>query len=197
MTKALYDHPILPVADDDTDGAESEQPPDHVPEGAGWNIAADCPWPKDLTQALQQTAPKIWQYFAQHYPNFPAYACAELQLSDDFTVQKLNARWRGKDTPTNVLSFPALPKETAVAWPTQHFPLPLALGTIIIALETLQNEAGALGLPTEEHAIHLIIHGLLHLLHHDHVKHEERQEMERWEILALNTLGYDSPYSAT
>lgn len=101
-------------------------------------------------------------------------------LSNDASIQVLNKIYRGKDKPTNVLSFPQDD--------------PVLLGDIILALETLQREADEQQKPLEGHFQHLLVHGLLHLLGHDHETDEEAAEMEGLEIKICKTLGLPSPY---
>ena len=103
-----------------------------------------------------------------------------LVLADNNFVQELNKQWRGKDKPTNVLSFPQ----------DDDF----MLGDIILAYETVQDEAEAQGKRFEDHATHLIIHGLLHLLGHDHIEDDEAEVMEALEIEILGALNIKNPY---
>jgi len=116
----------------------------------------------------------------------PAEAC--VALSDDATVRELNARYRGKDKPTNVLSFPAL----------QGFgnATPQPLGDIVLAQETVEREAAEQGIAAAHHLQHLVVHGLLHLLGFDHETDDEAREMEGIEIDVLGTLGIPNPYSS-
>ncbi len=114
----------------------------------------------------------------------PGGAC--IALSNDAHVQSLNASFRGKDKPTNVLSFPApeCPVPQAVA----------PLGDIIIARETLEREAAEKGIPLADHLRHLTVHGLLHLLGYDHENEDEAVEMENLETEILHRLGIPDPY---
>lgn len=112
---------------------------------------------------------------------------ATLLLSDDATVRELNRRWRGQDKATNVLSFPAPP----MAGSPRH------LGEIALAYGTVAREAERDAVPFEHHASHLIVHGLLHLLGHDHVREVEADVMERIEAAALARLGISDPYAAS
>jgi rRNA maturation RNase YbeY len=105
---------------------------------------------------------------------------AALFTSDD-AVKALNTQWRGKDTPTNVLSFPA--PETAGT-----------LGDIALAYETCAREADEQGKSLKDHATHLLVHGLLHLLGYDHEADDDAAEMEGLEKDILARLGIADPY---
>lgn len=127
----------------------------------------------------------------------PALANPRLIASVLFTldgqVHELNREWRGKDKPTNVLSFPMLGRDDLVAL-AEGGP-PEMLGDIALALETCQQEAAEKGLGLEVHTAHLLIHGLLHLAGYDHVDSDEQAEaMEKLEIEALAKLGIADPY---
>ncbi len=106
-----------------------------------------------------------------------------IMLANNDLVQTLNREYRGQDKPTNVLSF-----ETEETGP--HAPL----GDIILALETLLKEAEEQLKSPKEHFIHLIVHGTLHLLGHDHEDPEEAENMESLEIWVLQRLGIKNPY---
>lgn len=112
-----------------------------------------------------------------------------LLFADDAAVQTLNADWRDKDKPTNVLSFPA-------AHPP-GMPGPELLGDIVLAFETCAREADEEGKALADHAAHLIVHGSLHLLGYDHIEEAEAVEMEALEVEALALLGIDDPYRDT
>lgn len=118
---------------------------------------------------------------------------ASILFADDAEVHALNAEWRGKDKPTNVLSFPMLERDKLLALTTDG--PPELLGDIILALETCQLEADEKGLSLEHHATHLIVHGLLHLAGYDHeTSPEDARAMETLEIKALALLGIADPY---
>jgi probable rRNA maturation factor len=104
-------------------------------------------------------------------------------LCDDAFIKELNAKWRGQDMPTNVLSFPADFRDTAPA-----------LGDIVIAYETVAREAAEDGKSLRDHLSHMIVHGFFHLLGFDHEDGAEAEEMETAEIKALAALGIASPY---
>jgi probable rRNA maturation factor len=106
-------------------------------------------------------------------------------LTDDAAQQVLNSQWRGKDKPTNVLSFPALDPDD---------PLEGLLGDISLAYETLWREAQELEKPFEHHFAHLLVHGMLHVLGYDHLSEQEALAMEARETDIMGLLGYPDPY---
>ncbi|MEZ5668424.1 MAG: rRNA maturation RNase YbeY [Alphaproteobacteria bacterium] len=119
---------------------------------------------------------------------------AELTVvfDDDAAVRSLNARWRGKDRPTNVLSFPAAtPAELAAPAAA----MPLLLGDVVLAYETCRAEAEADGKRLADHVAHLVVHGVLHLLGHDHREEAEAERMEALETAILAGLGVADPYA--
>jgi probable rRNA maturation factor len=119
-----------------------------------------------------------------------------LLMCDDARIAVLNAEFRGKAVPTNVLSWPAfagVPPEPGAG--PDAGDEPIFLGDVAMAYETCAREAAAAGVPLGEHAAHLVIHGVLHLLGHDHVGEEEAQAMEEIETKTLATLGIADPYS--
>lgn len=115
-----------------------------------------------------------------------------IRLTNDDEVRALNAQWRGKDKPTNVLSFPQCdPDELeaiASAGPE------VMLGDIVLARGVCEREAEERGVPLEDHAIHLLVHGTLHLLGYDHQDDCSAEEMESREVRALERLGISDPY---
>lgn len=118
---------------------------------------------------------------------------ASLLFADDAEVHTLNREWRGKDKPTNVLSFPMLERDELLALSREG--LPELLGDLALALETCQREADGKGISLEHHAAHLIVHGLLHLAGYDHeLGPAEAREMELLEIKALALMGIADPY---
>lgn len=101
-------------------------------------------------------------------------------LTDDAALRELNRRFRGQDKPTNVLSFPA--------------DADASLGDIAIALGVARAEAQAAGLKLADHLAHLVIHGVLHLLGHDHEREDAALRMERLEARLLARFGIPNPY---
>ena len=126
---------------------------------------------------------EIWRAVDAAVDVLPAPRLGELSvvLSDDAQVQRLNREYRSKDTPTNVLSFP-------IAAPASM------LGDIVLALETVTREAADKGVSFHAHAMHLLIHGFLHLQGYDHQNEVDAAQMESTEIKALSALGIDNPY---
>lgn len=125
----------------------------------------------------------------------PAGVPAELGivLADDALVRRLNRDYRGKDKPTNVLSF-AL-SEDAGETPATPAAAQHLLGDVILAYETVCAEARAQGKPLAHHVIHLVVHGTLHLLGHDHQTDAEADRMERLEAHILAGFGIPDPYA--
>jgi probable rRNA maturation factor len=115
-----------------------------------------------------------------------------LLACDDARMAELNAEFRGKAVPTNVLSWPAFTGAPPAPGAGDE---PLFVGDLAIAYETCAREAAAAGLSLGEHAAHLVIHGILHLLGHDHVGEDEAEDMENIETKTLATLGIADPYS--
>jgi probable rRNA maturation factor len=112
-------------------------------------------------------------------------------LTDDSAIRALNRDWRGKDQPTNVLSFPApAPARTLPGQPGEV----RLIGDIVIAYETVEREARAEQRPFRHHLAHLAVHGFLHLVGHDHVAEAEADAMEALEIAVLARLDMPNPY---
>ncbi|WP_274423722.1 rRNA maturation RNase YbeY [Chelativorans sp. YIM 93263] len=115
-------------------------------------------------------------------------ASVTLLFSDDETIRGLNDRFRGKDKPTNVLSFPVL---SGTVPPDE----PAPLGDIALAFETVSRESAAEGKSFDHHLAHLIVHGFLHLLGYDHESSHEAEEMEDLEGRILERLAIADPYT--
>jgi probable rRNA maturation factor len=121
-------------------------------------------------------------------------------LSNDSTIRALNRGWRGKNAPTNVLSFPAapdLPVRTAGLrrGGGKSRDLSPYIGDIVIAYQTTYREAVAQGKPFDHHLAHLAVHGFLHLLGYDHDNDRDAEKMESLERRILGRLAVPDPYA--
>jgi len=117
-------------------------------------------------------------------------------LSNDSAIRALNRDWRGKNAPTNVLSFPVPGQPPRRARGKRPNPSPY-IGDIVIAYETVAREAKAQDKPFGYHLAHLAIHGFLHLHGYDHENDREAQTMERLERQILARLAIPDPYAST
>jgi len=121
---------------------------------------------------------------------------------DDARIAELNADFRGKPQPTNVLSWPSEERAAEAEGGLPDMPepgpedMPEELGDIAIAWETCAREAAEAGKPMADHVTHLVVHGLLHLLGYDHVRDGDAGRMEATEVRILARLGLSDPYSA-
>ena len=173
----------------ETNGAETDLQLDLMVEAAPWR---ELP---QLDQRVQRAALAALQTARSEQSRsliLQGPCAITVKLSDDATVQQLNQRFRGKDQPTNVLSFPfenAFPQLAA-----EQFDGPSPLGDLILACQTVWREAGEQGKPIDHHLAHLVVHGVLHLLGYDHQETAPAEHMEHLEELALATLGIGSPY---
>ncbi|POY43810.1 rRNA maturation RNase YbeY [Avibacterium gallinarum] len=110
-----------------------------------------------------------------------------IRVVDEAESQSLNATYRGKDYPTNVLSFPfECPEEVE---------LPL-LGDLVVCRQVVEREAQEQGKPLMAHWAHMVVHGCLHLLGYDHIEDDEAEEMESLETEIMQDLGFADPYLA-
>lgn len=132
-----------------------------------------------------------------------AEACtADLNAVDDAAIADLNAEFRDKPQPTNVLSWPAQNLAPDVAGAQPAAPKAdvfgdIPLGDIALAYETCTREAQEQGKTLSDHVTHLIVHGILHLLGYDHERDRDATVMEGLEVEILGKLGLDDPYCGT
>ena len=125
----------------------------------------------------------------------PATRDIALLGTDDARIAKLNRDFRGKDRPTNVLSWPATKRGDTKPGNAPTPPQGNAeLGDLALAFETCAREADAARRPLEDHVLHLIVHGTLHLLGYDHQRDLDADLMEATEIAILVKLGVPNPY---
>ena len=158
-------------------------PEDGWPGGTDWQALADTA----VTTALR------------HSPyggliDADALIEVSVRFTDDDEVQGLNASYRGKDRPTNVLSFPMVQPDLLPALANTDDG-EILLGDIVLARGVCVREAADKGVATETHATHLIVHGTLHLLGFDHLDEAEGDAMEAIERAALAAIGIDDPYA--
>ena len=118
-----------------------------------------------------------------------------LLACDDARIAVLNAEFRGKAVPTNVLSWPAFSDPVPEEPPGLPGEGPLFIGDIALGYDTCAREAAEAGIPLGDHAAHLVVHATLHLLGHDHGEDAEAEAMEAIETKALASMGIADPYS--
>lgn len=160
--------------------------------GDGWSSRED--W-----QALADKAARAALALTPYAGLVTAPAAVEIavKLSHDAEVHRLNEQWRGKDKPTNILSFPMIQPdllEMVIGADGNADDGETQLGDMILALETCTREAEEKGISLSDHVTHLIVHGTLHLVGYDHLEDDEATGMEAMETRALETLGLADPY---
>jgi len=141
-----------------------------------------------LACAQQEGLPKesdFRRWLTAVLPQFQEQSEVTIRIVDEAESQQLNHTYRGKDKPTNVLSFPF---EAPAG-----IELPL-LGDLIICRQVVEREALEQEKPLLAHWAHMVVHGSLHLLGYDHIEDAEAEEMESIEIEIMLALGYDDPY---
>jgi len=118
-------------------------------------------------------------------------------LTDDRTIKTLNHDYRGMDKATNVLSFPQINMVTFKKAELDFFPakMPVPLGDVVLGYQTILRETQEQGKSLKDHTIHLIVHGILHLLGYDHMRPKDAKIMEKLECDILTGLGYPDPYN--
>ena len=134
----------------------------------------------------------------QHLGIDPQYFEISLLACDDTRIADLNAEFRGKPAPTNVLSWPAQDRARPGEHPLPPEPdpsgMPEELGDIAISYDTCAREAAEFGKEMPDHVTHLLVHGVLHLLGYDHISDQDAAIMERLEGEVLGKLGISDPY---
>ncbi|EKG86463.1 rRNA maturation RNase YbeY [Vibrio cholerae] len=118
---------------------------------------------------------------------FQAQAEVTVRIVDEAESHALNLNYRGKDKPTNVLSFPF------EAPPGMEMDL---LGDLVICRQVVEREAIEQNKPLQAHWAHMVVHGSLHLLGYDHIEDDEAEEMESLETEIMQEMGFTDPYLA-
>ena len=156
-----------------------------------------APWPDPLdwdARAAEAVAAALaltpWAGLADAAPLVEV----AVRLTDDAEVQALNRDFRGKDRPTNVLSFPQVQADLLDTLSNSDDG-EILLGDIVLARETCAHEAAEKAVPITDHATHLIVHGTLHLVGYDHLDDPAADAMEALEVKALASLGIANPYA--
>lgn len=157
-------------------------------------IIQDQRWEQAL-ENIEAIVSQVIEAIENEYDPLHHFSAAEVSvvLTGDADIQKLNADFREKDKATNVLSFP---QEHITPGDIPTLEKDYYLGDIILAHETIVNEAGEQDKTLSDHLSHLIVHGFLHLIGFDHMNEKDAQEMEQMEIRILQTLGIKNPYAA-
>ncbi len=156
-------------------------------EDEAWDEAA--PWHREIALRAAEQALVVAGLRPQGFE-------ISVLLCDDARIAELNAGFRGKPAPTNVLSWPAHPLAPAAPGEAPGTPPPGFLGDIALARETVESEARAQHIPVERHFAHLFAHGVLHLLGYDHETDADAELMESLEARALGAMGIPDPYAA-
>lgn len=155
----------------------------------GWEQALP-----DVGERCREAARAAWRESAPQQRGLLHEATgACLLLTSDERIRALNRQFRGLDEPTDVLSFPAVEADVLAAAGADG--PPPELGDIVIALQTTLADATREGRPVRDHLSHLVIHGMLHLLGHDHQRDAEAEAMEALEARILAGLGIPDPYA--
>lgn len=157
-------------------------------------IIEDTRWDTLGMPALAERCARAALVHLGHDPD--AYEIAILAC-DDTRIATLNTEFRGKPTPTNVLSWPSQERASSEdGGPPQEPELPMEaeLGDIAISYDTCAREAVEQGKSLNDHSAHLLVHGVLHLLGYDHIRDLDATLMEETEVQILGTLGIDNPY---
>jgi probable rRNA maturation factor len=148
-------------------------------------------WPRRLQTAAALARRAVREALAAEPPS--GRVELSVVLTDDRAVRRLNRDWRGQDKPTNVLSFPS---HNGAAAPRLPAGVPVPLGDVVVACGVATAEAAAQGKSLRAHLAHLVVHGVLHLLGHDHEADAEAERMEALEVRVLRRMGIANPYGA-
>lgn len=155
-------------------------------------VALRCAaWARDLPRVEHFAARVVGAVLADRRIGVRRPAEVSVVFADDRFVRRLNRDHRGKDRPTNVLSFPLGPAASRAANGA-----PVLLGDVVLSYRTVRREARAENKSFDRHAAHLLVHGTLHLLGFDHLRAGAARVMEGHEVRILARLGVPDPYRA-
>ncbi|MBM6575537.1 rRNA maturation RNase YbeY [Microvirga sp. SRT01] len=159
-------------------------------------LSREDPWPEGEWEAIARRAAEAAIGRTPKGPLLTTEALVEIsvRLTTDDEVHALNKQYRGKDKPTNVLSFPMVQPDLLDTVSQNSDDGELLLGDIVLAYGVCAAEAAERGISTADHATHLLVHGTLHLLGYDHMTDDEAESMEEIERQALASLGIADPY---
>lgn len=159
-------------------------------------VQIEAPWPEGDWEALSEAAVGSALAATPHAELADSAACVEVSIrfTSDAEVHELNLQYRGKDKPTNVLSFPMVQPDLLETVSANSDDGELLLGDIVLAHGVCAREAVEKGVSLKAHASHLIVHGLLHLLGYDHQGSDEAEHMESLERDVMARLKLHDPY---
>jgi probable rRNA maturation factor len=159
-------------------------------------VLREEPWPEQDWEALADRAARsaLAKTPFGEWLNWPTAIEVAVRLTSDDEVHALNKQYRDKDKPTNVLSFPMVQPDLLETVTQNSDDGEVILGDIVLAHGVCTAEAEERGVSVEDHATHLIVHGVLHLLGYDHMGDAEAEAMEDMERAALAELGLHDPY---
>ena len=163
--------------------------------GSAWEITVTLPcpaWKAACPQAVRLARAAARLALERSAPAGSGPVELGITLTDDDAQRRLNRDYRGRDAATNVLAFPAA--EPAVVPPVGA---PLLLGDVVLAFESVRREADEQQKAFADHLRHLVVHGVLHLLGHDHESEREACAMETLETEILARMGVPDPYRET
>lgn len=160
-------------------------------------LTREAPWPEADWAALAARAAAAAIELTPHgeLATTPALVEISVRLAGDDEVRRLNAQYRRKDQPTNVLSFPMVQPDLIDTMSANTDDGELLLGDIVLAHGVCADEAAERGVSVEDHVTHLLVHGTLHLLGYDHHDDAAGEAMEAIERQALAGLGIADPYA--
>ena len=155
----------------------------HLPAMATRGVRLDVSLAEGLRRVPRRADLRRWVAAAADVAG--ATGVVSLRIMDEVEMRELNARYRGRDKPTNVLSFPADDASSG----------PRLLGDLALCAPVVEREAQAQGKALADHYAHLVVHGVLHLLGFDHETDDDAADMEAKEVAVLAQLGIADPYA--